>query len=226
MTAITGQIKQDLEEQYHQLRKQVQVAQVSCHHHRFLWLWNTDPACWLRKKRITAFETKFMRKLLLHLLLGAQDLQLGAEQDQLSCGSTETSSGNCKETETCVIRAFHKPRQPLENRPSGHLGGWATPWSAEEMLYGQHLWVDIPAHARAAQKGPLQKKTGRGSLLSRPSCLFDDSIGQGTEVKWSEVRNVNGQAAGNVNVSGSRTEENEMSMAYLLNAACQLPRLR
>ena len=26
------------------------------------------------------------------------------------------------------------PRQPLQNHLSGHLGGWATQWSAEEML--------------------------------------------------------------------------------------------
>ena len=45
------------------------------------------------------------------------------------------------------------------NRASGHLGGWwATPWSAEEMLDGQHQTVDIPALARTAHKGLLQKK--------------------------------------------------------------------
>ena len=40
----------------------------------------------------------------------------------------------------------------------GTLGGWATPWSAEEMLDGQHQRVDIPVHARAAHKGLLQKR--------------------------------------------------------------------
>ena len=28
--------------------------------------------------------------------------------------------------------------------PSGHLGEWATPWSAEEMMDGQRQRVDIP----------------------------------------------------------------------------------
>ena len=40
----------------------------------------------------------------------------------------------------------------------GHLGGWATPWSAEEMLDGQHQRLNIPAHARPAHKGLLQKR--------------------------------------------------------------------
>ena len=39
---------------------------------------------------------------------------------------------------------------------SGHLGGWVTPWSAEETLDG-HQRVDIPAHARTARSGLLQK---------------------------------------------------------------------
>ena len=40
--------------------------------------------------------------------------------------------------ETYVVRACHNLWQPLQNHPSGHLGGWATLWSAEEMLDGQH----------------------------------------------------------------------------------------
>ena len=40
------------------------------------------------------------------------------------------------------IGACHMPWQPLQNHPSGHLGRWATPWSAEEMLDGQLQTVD------------------------------------------------------------------------------------
>ena len=89
--------------------------------------------------------------------VGAQGQRLGAEQDQLPCGSTGTSSGNCQETETCMVRACNTPRQPLQNHPSGHHCGWVTPWSAEEMLDGQHQKVDIHAHARTAHKDLLQK---------------------------------------------------------------------
>ena len=85
-----------------------------------------------------------------YLLLEAQDQRLDAKQDQFPCGSTGTSSGNFEETETCVVWACYTPRKPLQNHSSWHLGGWATPWSAEGMLDGQHQRVDIPAHA---QKG-------------------------------------------------------------------------
>ena len=47
---------------------------------------------------------------------------------------------------------------PKQN-PSGHLGGWVTPWWADE----QRKRVDISDHARTADKGLLQRKTGRGS---------------------------------------------------------------
>ena len=43
--------------------------------------------------------------------------------------------------------------QPLQNNPSGHLGGLAKPWLAQKMLGGQHQRVDIRTHARTAQKG-------------------------------------------------------------------------
>ena len=56
------------------------------------------------------------------------------------------------------------------NRASGHLGGWwATPWSAEEMLDGQHQTVDIAAHATTAHWGHLQQRLEK-SLLNRLSC--------------------------------------------------------
>ena len=38
------------------------------------------------------------------------------------------------------------------------LGGWATPWSAEELLNGQHQRDDIPAHAGTAHSGLQQKR--------------------------------------------------------------------
>ena len=53
--------------------------------------------------------------------------------------------------------ACHMPWQPLQNHPLGHLGGWATPWSIEEMLDGHHRRVGIPAHARTAHNGLLHK---------------------------------------------------------------------
>ena len=68
-----------------------------------------------------------------------------------------TSSVNCREMETCMFRTCYMPWQPLQTYSSGHLGGWVTLWSAEEMLDVQHQSVDIPANARTAHKGLLQK---------------------------------------------------------------------
>ena len=39
----------------------------------------------------------------------------GAEQDQLPCGYTGTSSGNRQERKTCMVRACHTPWQHLQN---------------------------------------------------------------------------------------------------------------
>ena len=113
------------------------------------------------EKGIQAFETKCLRKFpcisyLEHKTNGWINFLLG-QQDQLPFGSAETFSGNCCETETCMVWACHTSRQPLQKHPSGHLGGWATLWSAEEMLEGQHQRVDMPAHARTAHNGLLQK---------------------------------------------------------------------
>ena len=140
-----------------------------------------DPACWL-KKRMLAFNTKCMRKL---LLLGAQDQRLGAGQDQLPCGSTGTSSSSCQETETYMVRACHTPRQPLQNHLSGHLVGWATPWSVEVMLNGQHQRVDISAHAWTAHTGLLQKRPHEHVCWIVPHVLETTQSVEG--LKWTVI---------------------------------------
>ena len=89
--------------------------------------------------------------------------------------------------ETCMVRAYHTPRQPLQTHPSGHLGEWATPWSADEMLDWQHQRMDIPCTRKNCSQGPLAEKTGRGSLLNRPWCPLDDPIGHGTVLNWTEL---------------------------------------
>ena len=77
---------------------------------------------------------------------------------RLPCRSTGTASGNCRETETCMVPACHTPRQPPLNHSSGHHAGWATPRSADEMQHRQHQRVDILVHARTAHKDLLQKR--------------------------------------------------------------------
>ena len=116
-----------------------------------------DPACGLSKKD-PGLWNQLPEETFSHLLLGAQEQWLGVEQDQLHSGSTGTSSGNCLETETCMVWACYMPEQHLQNHPSGHLWGWATLWLAKDMLDGQHQRVDVPAHAKAPHNGLLQKR--------------------------------------------------------------------
>ena len=72
------------------------------------------------------------------------DFLLGLQEPRLATVNTRK-----------LVWVGHVTRQPLQNHPSGHFGGWATPWSAKEMLDGQHQRVNIPARARAAHKGLL-----------------------------------------------------------------------
>ena len=60
-----------------------------------------------------------------------------------------------------------------------HLEGFATPWLTEKMLDGQHQRVDIPAHARTAHKGLLQKR------LKEDLCWIFPIVSPTTRsVKW------------------------------------------
>ena len=165
-------------------RKQVYVVQVSCQLHSPPWLWNMDPACWLWKKD-PGFRKQVHEKTSPHLLLGSQDQQLGEEHNQLPCGSRGTSSGNCQETETCVVWASHMPRQPLQNHSSGHHGGWTALWSAEEMLDGQHSRVNVPAHTKTVHNGLLQKR------LEENICWFVCHVPPTTQstkgLDWTEL---------------------------------------
>ena len=63
-----------------------------------------------------------------------------------------------QETERCMVRACHTAQQPLQNHPTGHLGGWTTLWLAEEILDGQQQRVGIPAHTGTVYRGLLQKR--------------------------------------------------------------------
>ena len=79
-----------------------------------------------------------------------------------------------------MVWARHTPRQPLQSHMSGHLGGFATQWSAEEMPDGQHQRLDIPPYARTAHKSLLKKDW---KICAESSVMYPqtDPIGQGTE---------------------------------------------
>ena len=84
-----------------------------------------------------------------------------------------------------MVRACHMPQQPLQKHPSRHLGGWAMQWSAEEMLDGQHQKVDIPAYARSAHKGLLQKRLEENLFWIVPNVPPNNSVAQGPELNWN-----------------------------------------
>ena len=118
-----------------------------------------------------------------------------AEQDQLPCGFSWTPDGNCRETETSLVPVCHAPRQPLQNRPSGHLWGWATSRSTEENLDGQHQRVHIPARAGTVDNGLLQKRLEkdfcwiiRHTSLRPPLCSPPPHPGRPSQSKvWTEL---------------------------------------
>ena len=85
---------------------------------------------------------------------------------RVPCGSTTTRDGNSLGS-GMPLAATASPE--LSFRAPWRL---TTPWSAEEMLDGQHRRMDVPANARTAYNGLLLKKTGRESLLNRLSCLL------------------------------------------------------
>ena len=110
------------------------------------------------EKRIQVFETKCLRKLLRISHLEHKTNDWVRSKINFLVGPQEPLLATVKRRKLSWFGACHTPRQPLQNRPSGHLGELGTPWSAEEMLDGHHQTVDIPAHARAAHKGILQKR--------------------------------------------------------------------
>ena len=130
-------------------------------------------------RTIQVFETICLRKLFRIPYMEHNDC---VQSRSTFCGSTGTSSSNCQETETCMVRACHTPRQPLLNHPSGHLGRRATPLVGR----GKSGWTASksghPYPCQNCSQGPPEEKSGRGSLLNRPSCSPDDPIGQGTEL--------------------------------------------
>ena len=55
------------------------------------------------------------------------------------------------------------------------------------MLDGQHKKSGHPRPCQNCSQGPPAEKTGRRSLLNRPSSPSDDPVGQGTELSWTEL---------------------------------------
>ena len=91
---------------------------------------------------------------------------------QLPCGSTGTYSGNRQDKETCMARACHTSRQPLQNHPSGYLGGWATKWLAEKQCWMDNIneWTSLsmPELLTRASCRKDSQKVASGYLMQVP----------------------------------------------------------
>ena len=105
-----------------------------------------------------------------HPLLGAQDQRLGAEQDQPPCGSTEASSGNCRETGNLhgpsVSHATTASPKPSLRVGDALVGKGNAGWTTSQ---GGHIHP-----CQNYLQGPPAEKTERGFPLNRPSCPPDD----------------------------------------------------
>ena len=124
-----------------------------------------DPACWLWRKD-PGFRNQALKKTSLYFLgwLGSKHQATNhiswvwSKLNFLAGPQAHPLATVKRQKLAFLVQACHMPWQPLQNHPSGHLGGWAMLWSAEEILDGQHQRVAILAHARTAHKGLLQKR--------------------------------------------------------------------
>ena len=106
---------------------------------------------------IQVFETKYLRKLL-HISYFEHKINDWVRNKiSFLVGSQEPLLATVKRQKLAWLWHF-TCNKSLQNCSSGHLGRWAMLWSAEETLDGQHQRDDIPAHARTAHKGLLQKR--------------------------------------------------------------------
>ena len=137
--------------------------QQTCHLHPRLWLWNMDPACWL-KKRIQALETKCTRKLL-HISCLQQPLLATVKRQKLGSGMSHAMMASAKPS-------FRAPRRVGDAMGSRGNAGWTTSKSGH------------PCPCQNCSKKPPAKKTGRGSLPNCPSCPHDNPISQETELNF------------------------------------------
>ena len=152
----------------------------SCHLHPPLWLWNIDSASWLWKNKCPGLrDQEVPEETSLRLLLGAQDQRLGAERDQLYCGSTGTSSGTVKRRKLAWL-GHVTPAAITSPKPS-----FRAHWSVDDAVVGRENagWT---AHARTARKDLLQKRLAEDLCWIVPHVPFDDPVGQGTELKWTD----------------------------------------
>ena len=144
----------------------------------------------------------------MYLLLGAQDQPLDAGQDHLSRASTGNSSGNCQRDgnlqSSGVSHATTASPKPC----------FRAPWRVGVVVgKGNAGWTiskrEHPFSCQNCSQRSPAEKTGRGSLLNRPSCPPDDPVCQGNELNWTELYKV-------ARMNASPTFNQNKSMTHFL----------
>ena len=142
-----------------------------------------DLACWLWKKD-PGFQNKVREETSPYFLLGTQDQRLVAELDQFPCGSTGISSSNCQEIENCMVQAYHMPWQPLQNHPSGHLGGdWCRDQQRQCWMDNIKEWTSLPWQELLT--GAFCRKDRKMISAESFLCPPDDPVSQRAELNWT-----------------------------------------
>ena len=142
-----GQTKQNLTVQHQQLCKQVQAVQTSLLSSPFSSMAvEHGPSLLILKKRIKAFKTKCLRKLLHNSYLERKTNGWVQSEINFLVGPQEPLLATVKRIKlTCMVRAYHTPQHPIRNHPSRHPGGWVMPWLAEECWMDNiKEWTSLP----------------------------------------------------------------------------------
>ena len=112
-------------------------------------------------------------------LLEVQDQRLqDTEQNQLPCGSTGTPSGNCQETETCMVRACHTHDSLSKTILQGTLeGGRRRGRQRKCWLDNVKEWISLPIPellTRASCRNDWKRISAESSIMSprRPNLYF------------------------------------------------------
>ena len=86
---------------------------------------------------------------------GARSASKRAHRSLIWQLTERTAFKHQRKTNTCMARACHAPRHPLQNQLSGHRA--LEVHRAKYIRVEQRQRVDIPAHARTAHSGFPQK---------------------------------------------------------------------
>ena len=125
-----------------------------------------------------------------YLLLGAQDQRLGTEQDQLPCGSTETSSGHCQDVKRRKLAWFgHVTRHASFSETNLQCtleGGRRRGRQRKCWMDNIKEWTYL-SKPELLTRASCRKVWKRISVESSLKSPHQDPIGQGTELNCSAL---------------------------------------